>query len=175
MIDRDTGEVVELLQALIRNVCVNLGTTESGEERRNAETLAAYLGAGGLDVASYHHADTPDRPSLVVRIAGSDPDAPSMALVGHTDVVPVSEEGWSRDPFGGELIEGEVWGRGAVDMLNQTASMAVAVRRLAEAGFRPKGTLYLPRAARRGGRQHLRREAPHRRARRRHSDRLHAH
>ncbi len=142
MIDRSTGEVVELLQTLIRNACVNLGTTESGEERRNAETLAAYLGDGGLDVASYHHPDTPDRPSLVVRIDGSDPDAPSMALVGHTDVVPVSEGGWSRDPFGGELVDNEVWGRGAVDMLNQTASMAVAVRRLAATGFRPKGTLY---------------------------------
>ena len=61
--------------------------------------------------------------------------------MGHTDVVPVSEESWTRDPFGGELVDGEVWGRGAVDMLNQTAAMAVAVRRLAEAGFRPRGTL----------------------------------
>jgi acetylornithine deacetylase/succinyl-diaminopimelate desuccinylase-like protein len=142
VIERDTGEVVELLQALIRNACVNFGTTESGEERRNAETLAAYLGAGGLDVTTFHHADTPDRPSLVVRIEGSDPNAPSMALCGHTDVVPVSEEGWSRDPFGGDLVGDEVWGRGAVDMLNQTAAMAVAVRRLAATGFTPKGTLY---------------------------------
>ena len=52
--------------------------------------------------------------------------------MGHTDVVPVNESGWSRDPFGGELVDGEVWGRGAVDMLNLTASMAVAFRHLAD-------------------------------------------
>ena len=61
--------------------------------------------------------------------------------MGHTDVVPVNPDGWRHDPFGGELIDGEVWGRGAVDMLNLTASMAVATKRLARDGFRPKGTL----------------------------------
>jgi acetylornithine deacetylase/succinyl-diaminopimelate desuccinylase-like protein len=59
--------------------------------------------------------------------------------MGHTDVVPARSEGWSRDPFGGELIDGEVWGRGAVDMLNITASMAVAFGRLCRSGFRPRG------------------------------------
>jgi acetylornithine deacetylase/succinyl-diaminopimelate desuccinylase-like protein len=66
--------------------------------------------------------------------------------MGHTDVVPVNPDGWSRDPFSGDVVansEGvrEVWGRGAVDMLNLTASMAVATRRLADAGFTPDGTL----------------------------------
>ena len=61
--------------------------------------------------------------------------------MGHTDVVPVNPAGWSRDPFGGELVDGEVWGRGAVDMLNLTASMAVAFRHLAAGGFRPRGDL----------------------------------
>ena len=61
--------------------------------------------------------------------------------MGHTDVVPVNPDGWSRDPFGGEIVDGFVWGRGAVDMLNITASQAVAFRRLAESGFKPKGTL----------------------------------
>jgi acetylornithine deacetylase/succinyl-diaminopimelate desuccinylase-like protein len=62
--------------------------------------------------------------------------------VGHTDVVPADEaDGWTRDPFGGELVDGEVWGRGAVDMLNQTAAMALTVRRLADEGFRPRGDL----------------------------------
>jgi acetylornithine deacetylase/succinyl-diaminopimelate desuccinylase-like protein len=61
--------------------------------------------------------------------------------MGHTDVVPVTPSGWTRDPFGGELVDGEVWGRGAVDMLNLTASMAVAFRRLARSGWRPRGTL----------------------------------
>ena len=141
MTDRRAGEVVELLQAMIRNRCVNDGDPESGNESRNADTLSAYLGSAGLGVERFHHPDTPHRASLVARIEGSDPGAPTLALVGHTDVVPVSEESWSRDPFGGELVDGEVWGRGAVDMLDQTAAMAVAARRLAESGFAPRGTL----------------------------------
>jgi acetylornithine deacetylase/succinyl-diaminopimelate desuccinylase-like protein len=61
--------------------------------------------------------------------------------MGHTDVVPVTPDGWTRDPFGGELVDGEVWGRGAIDMLNLTSSMAVAVHHLARSGFRPRGTV----------------------------------
>jgi acetylornithine deacetylase/succinyl-diaminopimelate desuccinylase-like protein len=83
----------------------------------------------------------PGRGSVVARIEGSDPTAPTLCLMGHTDVVPVNPAGWSRDPFGGELIDGEVWGRGAIDMLNVTASMAVAFRELARSGWKPKGTL----------------------------------
>ncbi len=134
-----TGETVQLLQAMIRNACVNDGTPESGFERRNSDTLEAYLGTTGLDVQRFE--PTPGRASLVVRVDGSDSTAPSLCLMGHTDVVPVNPDGWSRDPFGGELVDGEVWGRGAIDMLNLTASMAVAFRSLAERGFRPRGDL----------------------------------
>jgi acetylornithine deacetylase/succinyl-diaminopimelate desuccinylase-like protein len=134
-----TGGTVELLQALIRNRCVNDGTPTSGHEARNADTLVAFLDGSGVDVERYEAA--PGRSSLVARIAGSDPAAPSLCLMGHTDVVPVNEESWSRDPFGGELVDGEVWGRGAVDMLNLTASMAVALGELAVGGFRPRGDL----------------------------------
>jgi len=138
-----TGQTVELLQTLIRNQCVNDGTSTSGNETRNAAVLRQFLGSTGLDL--HQTGPTAQRQSLVARIEGSDPGAPSLCLMGHTDVVPVSPNGWSRDPFGGELIEGpagpEVWGRGAVDMLNLTASMAVAFRHLAMTGFRPKGDL----------------------------------
>jgi acetylornithine deacetylase/succinyl-diaminopimelate desuccinylase-like protein len=133
------AEVTDLLQHLIRNACVNDGSRESGHERRSADLLQNYLEGPGLDVQRYEPA--PGRTSLVARIEGSDPQAPSLLLMGHTDVVPANEAGWREDPFGGELIDGEVWGRGAVDMLNLTASMAVATRRLATAGFRPAGTL----------------------------------
>ena len=61
--------------------------------------------------------------------------------MGHTDVVPVNPDGWQRDPFGGEIVDDEIWGRGAVDMLNLTATMAVAFRDLARSGFTPRGTL----------------------------------
>ena len=139
-----TAETVELLQAMIRNACVNDGTPESGEEIRNADLLQTFLEGAGLDTQRYE--SIPGRGSIVARIEGSDPDAPSLCLMGHTDVVPVSPDGWSRDPFGGELVTNpdghdEVWGRGAIDMLNLTSSMAVAFRHLARSGFRPKGDL----------------------------------
>lgn len=139
MDDALTGQTVELLQTMIRNACVNDGTVESGQEIRNAEVLAAFLDGAGIDVELFHAA--PGRTSLVARLEGSDPSAPSLCLDGHTDVVPVTPSGWSRDPFGGELVDGEVWGRGAVDMLNLTASMAVALRHLVTTGLRPRGDL----------------------------------
>lgn len=139
MADALTGQTVELLQTLIRNECVNDGTAQSGNEIRSVDVLQSFLEGAGIAMQRYE--PTPGRSSLVARIEGSDPAAPSVCLMGHTDVVPVDPQGWSRDPFGGELVDGEVWGRGAVDMLNLTASMAVAVRDLARRGFRPKGDL----------------------------------
>jgi len=136
-----TGETTELLQALIRNQCVNDGTDASGHEKRNAELLQTYLGSAGLDVRRYAPPSQPGRESIVARIEGTDPRAPRLCLMGHTDVVPVNPKTWTRDPFGGELVDGEVWGRGAIDMLNLTSSMAVAFRHLARTGFRPRGTL----------------------------------
>src|SRR5256886_13220816 len=132
-------EVTDLLQQLIRNACVNDGRPESGEERRSVDLLESYLEGSGADLQRYESA--PGRASLVARLEGSDPGAPSLLLMGHTDVVPVNPDRWRRDPFAGELVDGEVWGRGAVDMLNETASQAAAFRKLAEAGFRPPGTL----------------------------------
>jgi acetylornithine deacetylase/succinyl-diaminopimelate desuccinylase-like protein len=134
-----TGPTVELLQALIRNECVNDGTPESGHETRNAQLLGGYLEGSGVGIEQFE--SLPGRGSVVARIEGSDPTAPTLCLMGHTDVVPVNPAGWSRDPFGGELVDGEVWGRGAIDMLNVTASMAVAFRELARSGWKPKGTL----------------------------------
>lgn len=106
-----TGQTTELLQALIRNACVNDGTADSGGETRNAELLHTYLTGAGLEVQRYE--SRPGRGSIVAKIEGSDPNAPTLCLMGHTDVVPVNPSGWSQDPFGGELIDGEVWGCGA--------------------------------------------------------------
>ena len=107
-----TAETVELLQTMIRNGCINDGTPGSGFEHRNADTLHAFLGDAGFDVARFE--PTSGRVSLVARMEGREPGAPSLCLMGHTDVVPVNPEGWSRDPFGGELVDGpagvEVWG-----------------------------------------------------------------
>jgi acetylornithine deacetylase/succinyl-diaminopimelate desuccinylase-like protein len=143
MTDALTAQTVELLQQLIRNQCVNDGSVGSGQEVRTSDVLRAYLEGSGLDLEVYEPAGAPGRTSLVARIEGSDPTAPTLCLMGHTDVVPVTPAHWTRDPFGGELVDGEVWGRGAVDMLNLTASQAVALRALARrpGGWRPRGTL----------------------------------
>jgi acetylornithine deacetylase/succinyl-diaminopimelate desuccinylase-like protein len=133
------AEVTDLLQQLIRNACVNDGSPASGGELRNVDLLDSYLAGTGLDMQRFEAA--PGRGNLVARMQGSDPSAPALILMGHIDVVPVNPDNWQRDPFAGELVDGVVWGRGAVDMLNLTASMAVATKRLAEGGFRPKGTL----------------------------------
>ncbi len=151
--DELAGEATELLQAMIRNACVNDGTVISGHEERNTDLLDAALDGSGVDVQTYEA--QPGRTSLVARIEGRDPSAPTLLLMGHTDVVPANAEGWREDPYGGELIDGWVWGRGAVDMLNLTATMAVATRRLAASGWRPSGTLiYLAVADEEGGGHH---------------------
>ncbi len=119
-----TGEVVELLQSLIRNGCVNDGTPESGHEHRSVATLADYLGMTGEIVEP-----APGRQSVVYRIPGRDPEAPTLMLLPHLDVVPAGPRGWTHDPFGAEIVDGFVWGRGAIDMLNVTAAMAALFRR----------------------------------------------
>jgi acetylornithine deacetylase/succinyl-diaminopimelate desuccinylase-like protein len=142
VIDQAQGlahEATELLQLLIRNRCVNDGTPQSGHEERSAALLQTYLEGSGLELQTWEPA--PGRRSLVARLPGRDRAAPSLTLMGHTDVVPAAPDAWRHDPFGGELIDGEVWGRGAIDMLDLTATMAVGMRRLALSGFRPSGTL----------------------------------
>jgi len=138
-------ESTELLRTLIRNACVNSGGVASGGEVRNVDALEDYFAGSGLRCERYEAA--PGRVSLITRLEGRDASAPRLILMGHTDVVPVNPAGWERDPFGAELVDGIVWGRGAVDMLNMTATMAVAARHLAAGGFRPRGTLIFLAAA----------------------------
>ncbi len=142
-LDRLTNETVELLQSMIRNQCVNDGRAESGQEESSARLLRDELEGTGVDQQMYE--PTPGRTSLIARYPGTDPNAPALCLMGHTDVVPVSPDGWDRDPFGGELVgsgdDAEVWGRGAVDMLNLTSSMAVAFRHILQSGKRYPGDI----------------------------------
>jgi acetylornithine deacetylase/succinyl-diaminopimelate desuccinylase-like protein len=93
------NESVDLLVHLIRNECVNDGTPESGFESRSTDVLAQYLGDAGLALERF--SAQPGRENLVARIEGTDPHAPTLLLMGHTDVVPVNPDGWQRDPFGG--------------------------------------------------------------------------
>ncbi|GAA4773145.1 M20/M25/M40 family metallo-hydrolase [Microbacterium gilvum] len=132
-------QTTELLQQLIRNAAVNDGSPDSGHEIRQVRTLQAFFEGSGLEgvVVEPH----PGRGNLVIRIPGTDPHAPSLALLGHTDVVPVEPAGWERDPFGAEIVDDVLWGRGAIDMLDLTAAYAVVTRQIARSGFRPRGDL----------------------------------
>ena len=133
----DQSGVVPLLQELIRNRCVNDGTKESGHEARSVGTLAEFFGESGTVVEPL-----PGRQSVVYRVPGVDRAAPSLLLLPHLDVVPVNLTGWSVDPFAAEISEGFVWGRGAVDMLNLTAAMAVVFKEyLTGARRQPPGDL----------------------------------
>lgn len=129
----------ELLQHLIRLACVNTGHEDSGDETRAAELLTAVVDLPGVDLQLL--GPRANRQSLVARLPGTDPTAPTLLLLGHTDVVPVQPAEWRHDPFGGELIDGWVWGRGAIDMLCVTATMATAFAALAERRVALPGTV----------------------------------
>ena len=127
-------ETAGLLQELIRLDTVN----PPGNETAAAEHLRGYLEANG--VACELYAKIPERANLVARIPGRG-DGPTLLLLSHTDVVLADPAEWAADPFGGELRDGEVWGRGALDMKGQVAASAVAIASLAREGFEPAGDL----------------------------------
>ena len=91
------------------------------------------------------YAKTPERANLVARIRGG--DGPRLALLSHTDTVLADAAEWDRDPWSGDLHEGEVWGRGALDMKGEAAASAVALTSLARDGFEPRGDLIFVAAA----------------------------
>ena len=113
------GEVTDLLQRLIRVDTTN----PPGNETAAAELLRDYLAANGVE--SQLIAKTPERANLVARIPGG--GGPSLLLLCHTDVVYADPADWSVPPFSGELKDGEVWGRGALDMKSQVAANAVTM------------------------------------------------
>ena len=113
----------------------------------------------------------PERPNLVATLAGDEP-GPVLGYLSHVDTVLADPEDWTHDPWSGEIHDGYLWGRGALDMKSQTAAEAVAAATLAREGWRPaqgraEGLLRRRRGdGRRQGRQVAVREPPRRRARR---------
>jgi len=128
------GEVTDLLSRLIRVDTTN----PPGNETAAAELLREYLEANGVECALYSR--VPERANLVARIRGVG-EGPALLLLGHTDVVLAAAAEWSVAPFSGEVRDGEVWGRGALDMKGQVAANAVAIASLAREGFEPQGDL----------------------------------
>ena len=130
--DEATGDVVELLIAMVRNECVNDGSPESGQEHRSVATLRDFFGAPGVVVEPL-----PGRQSVVYRVPGSVDGSPRLLLIPHLDVVPADGVGWTHPPFAGVVDDGFVWGRGTLDMLNVTAAMAVVFKRYLEGAADP--------------------------------------
>ncbi|MFZ1881498.1 MAG: M20/M25/M40 family metallo-hydrolase [Gaiellaceae bacterium] len=134
------GEAVGLLQELIRVDTTN----PPGNETAAASLLGDYLEAAGVECEL--HARVPERANLVARIRGTG-DGPSLALLSHTDVVLADAAEWERSPFGGELVDDHVWGRGALDMKGEVVASAVALATLAREGWRGNGDLIFIAAA----------------------------
>ncbi len=126
-------EATELLQELLRADTVN----PPGNETKAAELLRGYLEDVGVECELY--ARVPERANIVARIPGG--AGPTLALISHTDTVRADPEEWTVDPWSGELRDGEIWGRGALDMKSHVAAAAVAVATLAREGFVPAGDL----------------------------------
>jgi len=133
-------EATSLLQELIRLDTVN----PPGNETQAAELLRDYLAESGVESELYGR--TPERSNLVARLPGSG-GGPSLLLLSHTDTVVADASEWQSDPWSGELRDGEIWGRGALDMKGQVAASAVAMAKLAREGFRPMGDLVFVAAA----------------------------
>ncbi|MCR2814728.1 M20/M25/M40 family metallo-hydrolase [Microbacterium jiangjiandongii] len=133
--DTDLPEVVRVARDLIRFDTSNFGGGNARGEREAAEYTGAYLESLGL--APEYYEPIPRRTSLVARVPGRDRDKPALVLHGHLDVVPAVAEDWSVDPFAGEIRDGMLWGRGAVDMKDMDAMILTSVADLLRAGEQP--------------------------------------
>jgi len=131
-------EVGRICSELIRIESTNFGDGSGPGERKAAEYVMAELTDVGLDPVLVE--SKPGRASVMVRIEGSDPSRPGLAVHGHLDVVPANAADWQVDPFGAEERDGCIWGRGAVDMKDMDAMILANIRHLARSGARPART-----------------------------------
>ncbi|MGW4515595.1 M20/M25/M40 family metallo-hydrolase [Streptomyces sp. NPDC004393] len=134
-------EVVDLCRDLIRIDTSNYGDHSGPGERRAAEYVAEKLAEVGLEPQIFE--SHKGRASTVARIEGEDPSRPALLIHGHTDVVPANAQDWTHDPFSGEIAEGCVWGRGAVDMKDMDAMTLAVVRDRLRSGRRPPRDIVL--------------------------------
>ena len=135
------AEVADICRDLIRIDTTNPGDHSGPGERAAAEYVAGLLSEVGLEPAVLE--SHPKRTSLVARLPGEDQNKPALLIHGHLDVVPASASDWQRDPFGGEIADGCVWGRGAVDMKDMDAIMLAVIRQRLRAGRKPRRDVVL--------------------------------
>lgn len=134
-------EVCRITADLIRIDTSNRGGGDAVGEELAADYVEDLLSQVGI--ASERYEKAPGRTNLIARWAGSDPSLPALVLHGHLDVVPADPAHWSVDPFSGDLKDGMIWGRGAVDMKNMVAMILTAVRGLVSDGFTPRRDIIL--------------------------------
>ena len=136
--DTALDETAVIARDLIRIDTTNYGEGRAKGEREAAEYVEAKLAAMGLEPESFE--PEPRRTSVVARVPGRNPDKPALVLHGHLDVVPADPRNWSVDPFAGEVRDGMLWGRGAVDMKDMDAMILANLREFARTGTRPART-----------------------------------
>ncbi|MFG1954947.1 M20/M25/M40 family metallo-hydrolase [Micromonospora sp. NPDC048830] len=137
-----TDEVVDLCRDLLRIDTTNTGDNEtSAGERAAAEYVAQKLAEVGVDAEILESA--PGRANVVARIPGTDPGRDALLVHGHLDVVPADADEWSVHPFSGEIRDGYLWGRGAIDMKDFDAMVLAVLRHWQRTGVRPARDIVL--------------------------------
>jgi acetylornithine deacetylase/succinyl-diaminopimelate desuccinylase-like protein len=134
------AEAARFAADLIRIDTTNRGGGD-GRERPAAEYVAARLAEAGVEPVLLESA--PGRANVVARVAGREPGAPALLAHGHLDVVPADPASWTVPPFSGEIRDGVLWGRGAVDMKNADAVLLAVVSQWAREGVRPRRDVVL--------------------------------
>lgn len=137
----DLPEVARIAAELIRFDTSNYGGGRAEGEKEAAEYVGAYLEPLGL--APQYYEPIPRRTNVMARVPGRDARKPALVLHGHLDVVPAIAADWSVDPFAGEIRDGLLWGRGAVDMKNMDAMILTAVADILRSGEQPERDLVL--------------------------------
>ena len=137
----ELDETALIARDLIRFDTSNYGGGRANGERDAAEYVEAKLAALGLEPQLFE--PEPRRTSVVARVPGRNPDKPALVVHGHLDVVPADARNWSVDPFAGEVRDGMLWGRGAVDMKDMDAMMLAALGDILSADSQPERDLVI--------------------------------
>lgn len=139
--DGHESEVVSICSDLIRIDTSNYGGEVGANERPAAEFVAKLLDEAGISATIYE--SEPGRANVVGRIAGADPTRPALLVHCHLDVVPAVASDWTVHPFSGEIRDGQLWGRGAVDMKDMCAMVLSVVRSWSRESYQPERDIVL--------------------------------